>query len=76
MLTATAIITIARSHLGNGAAMDSSARSCIDDAERLLAEGRIDLAKQWALRSLSYSVGLFHPDYARIAAVVPRQSAR
>lgn len=59
------IIALARKHLGNGSAMDSSARSCVFDAVQQYDEGNFDAARKWALKSLSYSVGVFHKDYKR-----------
>lgn len=59
------VIILARKHLGGE--MESSARFCLEDAIRLYDEGKLDYAKQWAIRSLSYSVGIFHPDYKKAA---------
>lgn len=66
------ILNLVRRHIGNGAAMDSSARSCLEDASVAEALGEYTYARQWALRSLSYSVGIFHEDYQAVAAVVGR----
>ena len=82
-MTTRQILDLARKHLGNGAAMDSSARSCVADAEYQL-EGAADaeragdfgaanrkraVARGWAVRSLKYSVGIFHADYVAAAKV-------
>jgi hypothetical protein len=56
-------IILARKNIGG--VMESSARLCLEDAIRLRDEGKYDYAKQWAIRSLSYSVGIFHPDYKK-----------
>jgi hypothetical protein len=53
--------------VSNGAAMESSARLCLTDAIELQAEGKLDDAKARALKSLAYSVGVFHADYKRAA---------
>ncbi len=63
-MTADKVIVLARKHLGTGA-MDSSARLCLKDAVELQAEGMLDYAKARALKSLAYSVGVFHQDYQR-----------
>jgi len=55
------VIALARKNIGG--AMESSARLCIDDAERLQAQGNLDYAKVRAVKSLGYSVGIFHNDY-------------
>lgn len=60
-MQANQAIILARKHLGGD--MESSARFCLADAIRLYDEGKYDYAKQWAIRSLAYSVGIFHPDY-------------
>lgn len=62
------VIILARKHVGNGAAMESSARLCLADAVSLQAEGQLDYAKARAIKSLAYSVGVFHADYKRAAA--------
>ena len=58
------VIILARKHLGKGI-MDSSARLCLSDALCLHEEGNLTRAKDRALRSLAYSVGMFHADYKR-----------
>jgi len=68
-MTTAALIDLAESHAHKGA-MVSSARSCIHDARTLAARGEDGYARAWALRSLTYSVGKFHPDYARAAREV------
>lgn len=60
-MQANQAIILARKNLGGD--MESSARFCLADAIRLYDEGKHDYAKQWAVRSLAYSVGIFHPDY-------------
>jgi hypothetical protein len=66
MNTENAII-LARKHVGNGAAMDSSARLCLADAVALADRGELEYAKARAVKSLGYSVGVFHADYKRAA---------
>lgn len=59
-------IRLARKHLGTGV-MDSSARLCLSDAIQLRERGFWDYAQKRALKSLAYSVGVFHKDYKRCA---------
>jgi len=61
-------ITLARKHVGNGAAMESSARFCLSDAITALDAGAFDNAKERAIKSLAYSVGIYHADYKRAIA--------
>lgn len=58
-------IRLARKNLGNGAAMESSARLCLADAVALFDAQRYADAHARALKALSYSVGILHADYAR-----------
>ena len=60
-------IIFARKHIGNGALMDSSARVCLNDALRAVEREDYRAAKMWAVKSLGYSVGIFHGDYQRAA---------
>lgn len=57
------ILALARKHLGGS--MESSARFCLAQAVERKNEGALDAARYWAVRSLSYSIGILHPDYAR-----------
>lgn len=59
----TDVITLAKKHVNNGAVMRTSAQLCLDDAIRCIDKGMLDSAKMWAIKSLGYSVGIFHPDY-------------
>jgi len=65
-MTLSALIITARKHLGEGQ-MESSARFCLADAITLRDAGDYEHARQRALRSLDYSVGIFHPDYKKAA---------
>ena len=56
------MLVLAKKHQNDGE-MVSSAQLCIQDAERAYKAGAFESAKKWALKSLSYSVGGFHPDY-------------
>jgi hypothetical protein len=58
-------IILARKHLHNGAEMASSAEICLADSIEQYDEGNFDAAKMWAVKSLAYSVGVFHKDYQR-----------
>jgi hypothetical protein len=66
MKAANLAIVLARRHLGKGA-MESSARLCLADAVSLFDADKYELAKARALKSLAYSVGVFHEDYRRVA---------
>ena len=59
------VIILARKHLGGD--MESSARLCLEDAIKCKDLGLYESARMWALRSLEYSVGIFHPDYEKAA---------
>lgn len=57
------VLALARKHLGGD--MESSARLCLADAVVLVNEGKLEYAKQRALKSLAYSIGILHPDYQK-----------
>ena len=61
------IITLARKHVDNDAPMSSSARLCLRDSIVQYDMGFFDYARKWAIKSLSYSVGVFHSDYQKAA---------
>jgi hypothetical protein len=61
-------ITLARKHVGNGAAMESSARLNLEAAVILHEKCENEYAKARAIKSLAYSVGVFHADYQKAAA--------
>jgi hypothetical protein len=65
--SANSAIVLARKHVGNGAAMDSSARLCLADAVALFDAGDFDGAKARAIKAIAYSVGIFHADYRKVA---------
>lgn len=56
------MLALAKKHQNEGD-MASSAQLCIQDAERAYKARAFESAKKWALRSLFYSVGVFHLDY-------------
>ena len=60
-------IILARKHLHNGATMATSAELCLSDAIKLYDDGDFTHAKSRAIKSLAYSVGVFHKDYQRAA---------
>lgn len=65
-------IRLARKHVGNGAAMESSARLCLADAIERMESGSYDSAHYRACQSMKYSVGIFSQDYQ--SAVKDRES--
>lgn len=65
-MTTIEVLNLAAFHAGRGG-MISSAKLALDDAIRLMTIERFDLARRRALKSLAYSVGVFHPDYQRAA---------
>jgi hypothetical protein len=62
------LIALAHGRLGMGT-MKSSAELCLNDAVALLLLGNHKSARLRALKSLAYSVGVFHPDYRAAQAV-------
>jgi len=64
---ASRAVEVARKHQHLGD-MSSSARLCVEDAEGTFDQGFFDTAHARALRSLSYSVGVFHAAYKEIAS--------
>ena len=58
------VIELAKKHLGTGP-MASSAEFCLKDAIDHLNNANNDYSRRRALKSLQYSVGLFHEDYKR-----------
>lgn len=62
------LIRLAREHVGDNADNEASARLCLEDAVALYDRGDHDHARQRALKSLQYSVGIFHPAYKAAAA--------
>jgi hypothetical protein len=65
-MTTNQIVIAARKNLGG--TMESSARLCLADAVAAYDRGDMDSARRWAIKSLAYSVGIFHADYQRAAA--------
>ena len=62
----TNLLAVARKHVY--ATDDSSARFCLANAVQQYDNGAYDAARMWALKSLRYSVGVFHADYKKAAA--------
>jgi hypothetical protein len=65
------LIEAAADRAADGSAlMQSSADLCLADARKLHAEGKHAYAARRALKSLEYSVGVFHPAYTAAARVI------
>ena len=65
-MTAHQTIILARKYVMlNIAPMQSSAALCLSDAVKLYDDGALDRAKDRAVKSLAYTVGISHPDYVR-----------
>lgn len=62
-MNTNAMLILARKHLGGH--MEASARFCMAQAVASRDAGNYDAARMWALRSLKYSIGILHADYAR-----------
>ena len=75
-LDTSAILALARKHVGNGAEMESSARLCLADAVALADRDELIAAQERARKSLAYSVGIFHDDYIRVTQAWGANEAR
>jgi len=62
-------LRLARKHLGAGT-MESSARFCMAEAIEAANEGALVTAIRLAHRSLLYSVGAFHAETKKVAAMI------
>ena len=60
-------IALARKHYLDNEANKASAAICLSDAVALYDAGDYEAADVRAIKSLKYSVGIFHPDYKRAA---------
>lgn len=69
MTTAMMAIDLAAAHVGEGRMVDS-AELALSDARYTLARGLYRNAAERAAASLSYSVGVFHPDHVRAVELV------
>jgi hypothetical protein len=64
-MTTAELLEVAKSHTHREQAHDKSSVFCIEQGIKLSTEGREDLARAWIVRSLKYSVGIFHSDFKR-----------
>lgn len=71
MTQVTELIELASKHLGKGT-MVSSAQLCYMDAMSLRSDGDYIHSMERALRSLSYSVGIFHADYQKAETILAK----
>lgn len=67
MIAIPQVLNLARFHVADNATTETSARACLADAVKLFDDGLYDWARIRALRSLSFSVGMHSPVYARAA---------
>jgi hypothetical protein len=58
-------IALARKNINSRCAMPGSAAKDLEDALNTFDKGMYDSAQMWAVSSLRYSVGIFHPDYQK-----------
>lgn len=64
------VIALARKHVADVPAIESSARLCLADAVKLQEAGDLSAAKRRALDSLAYSRGVLDVIYRKAAARV------
>lgn len=62
-MNAYEVIQLAEKHAANGSEMQTSAQMALADAKALQSRGQCVAARNRAVKSLEYSVGVFHPDY-------------
>jgi hypothetical protein len=64
------ILILAHNHLRSASPdrMISSAALCLSDAMALYKAGKVRHAKERAIKSLAYTVGVLHPSYRRAIA--------
>jgi hypothetical protein len=60
-------IILARKHVAKDQMNESSARFCLAEALNAVEREDYDAAHRWAVKSLAYSVGIFHPDHTAAA---------
>jgi hypothetical protein len=61
------VLALARKHVADNAETEASARVCLADAVILYDGGEWSAARERALRSLKYSVGVLHQAYRQAA---------
>ena len=60
-------IILARKHVAKNQANESSARFCLAEALNAVEREDYIAAHHWAVKSLAYSVGIFHLDRVSVA---------
>jgi hypothetical protein len=68
-MNAATLIGIAAKYVDIGS-MKSSVKLCLDDARKLVERGDYVYAARRALCSLSYSIGMLHPEYVAAKLLV------
>ena len=71
-MTTQEIIDIATKHSNKG--WVSSAKLALSDAIRMANAGKEDVARRRALKSLQFSVGIFHADFLKVAEQQKREA--
>jgi len=59
-------INLARKYVHVNMLTEDSAKICLADAVKLYDQGNLKAARRRAKKSLAYSIGILHPDYAKV----------
>lgn len=63
-------IKLAQTNLNHEAPMLTSAQMCLNDAKELWLKADFKFAAKRALKSMGYSVGIFHPAYQQCLKMI------
>ena len=69
MMTITDLCILAQKYRETGP-MASSAQCCLEDAYYLIRRHDFAAARERAIKSLAYSIGILHPDYQKATATL------